>query len=131
MTPLRQRMIEDMQLRGLSHNTQLAYVRVVNALATHYNKSPDQISKEELRSYFVYLVNERQLAPSSCTVALCGIKFLFDYTLKRQWTILELVRPQKQKKQPVVLSREEVKHLLSYIRKDCYRGAFHLRGNKG
>jgi len=121
MTPLRQRMIEDMQLRGLSSGTQKAYLRVVSELATYFNKSPEQISEEELRSYFVHLVNERKLAHSSCTVVLCGIKFLFDYTLKRDWPVLELVRPKQQKKQPAVFSREEVKLLLSCVRRDYYR----------
>jgi integrase/recombinase XerD len=55
MTPLRQRMVEDMQLRGLSEKTQEAYVRAVRQLAEHYGKSPAQISEEELRQYFLYL----------------------------------------------------------------------------
>ena len=55
MTPLRQRMIEDMQLRGKSKRTQEAYVRVVRQLAEHYGKSPDQLNDEELRQYFLYL----------------------------------------------------------------------------
>ena len=83
MSPLRQRMIEDMQLRGLSTHTQRAYVRVVRELAEYYNKSPDQISEEELRRYFLYLKDERKLSRSSCTVALCGVKFFYEYTLKQ------------------------------------------------
>jgi integrase/recombinase XerD len=55
MTHLRQRMIEDLQLRGLSKRTQVIYVRAVRQLAEHYGKSPDQISEEELRQYFLYL----------------------------------------------------------------------------
>jgi len=53
MTPLRQRMVEDMQLRGLSEKTQDAYVRAVRQLAEHYGRSPDRISEEELRQYFL------------------------------------------------------------------------------
>lgn len=121
MTPLRQRMIEDMQLRGLSARTQREYVRVVRDLAAYYDRSPDQISDEELRTYFLYLKNEKCLSRSSCTVALCGIKFLYQYTLKQEWPILELVRPGKEKKQPVVLSRAEVQHILSRIRSPHHR----------
>lgn len=121
MTALRQRMIEDMKLRGLAPNTQIAYVRVVRDLAIYYDKSPDQISEEELRGYFLYLKDEKQLARSSCTVALCGIKFLYEYTLKRDWPIFELIRPKKVKKIPVVLSVEEVQCILSSVRKDHYR----------
>ena len=85
MTALRQRMIEDMQLRGLSLRTQDMYARAVNQLAQHYNKSPDQITEEELRQYLLYLQNERAVAPSTLTVALCGIKFFYEHTLRREW----------------------------------------------
>ena len=121
MTALRQRMIEDMQLRGLSPLTREAYVRAVRDLAAYSRKSPDQIRDEELRDYFLYLVNERRLSRSSCTVALCGIKFFYDYTLKRPWPLLSLVRPQREKKQPVILSREEVQLLLSHASQPHYR----------
>lgn len=121
MTPLRQRMIEDMQLRGLSPKTQRAYVRVVRELAEYYHRSPDQISQEELRAYFLYLKNEKRLCRSSCTVALCGIKFFYDYTLKRQWPVFELIRPKKEQKMPVVLSIEEVHQILSRVRQPHYR----------
>lgn len=117
MTPLRQRMIEDMQLRGLSPHTQKAYVHAVCALAEYYNKSPDKISEEELRGYFLYLKNERRLSRSSCTVALCGIKLFYEFTLKRQWPVFEMIRPKKEKKVPVILSREEVRQILSYVRR--------------
>lgn len=115
MTPLRKRMIEDMQLRGLSEGTQKAYVRVVRNLASYYNKSPDQISDEELRLYFLYLKDEKKLARSTCTVAICGIKFLYDYTLKRNWPALDWVRPKKKKKQPVILSQDEVYRILACV----------------
>ena len=59
MTKLRKRMIEDMQLRGLSEKTQESYLRSVRQLAEHYHKVPDQISEDELRQYFLYLKNVR------------------------------------------------------------------------
>jgi hypothetical protein len=85
-------MIEDMQLRGLSPKTQQAYVRVVRQLAEYYNRSPDQIDEEELRVFFLYLKNEKCLSRSSCTVALCGLKFFYEYTLKRRWPVFQLIR---------------------------------------
>jgi integrase/recombinase XerD len=121
MTALRQRMIEDMKLRGLALNTQKAYVRAVCDLATYYDKSPDQISEEELRGYFLYLRDEKHLSRSSCTVALCGIKFLYEYTINRDWPVFELIRPKKTKQIPVVLSLDEVHQILSNVRKDHYR----------
>ncbi len=116
MTPLRQRMIEDMQLRGLSENTQASYVRAVRQFADHYNKSPAQISDEELRQYFLYLKNEKRVSRSTSTIALCAIKFLSEYTLGRAWPTLALVRPPSEKKLPVILSREEVQRFLGCIR---------------
>ena len=59
MSPLRQRMLEDMQLRGLSARTQEAYSRAVWQLAQHYHRSPEQLGDEDLRQYFLYLTNER------------------------------------------------------------------------
>jgi site-specific recombinase XerD len=121
MTPLRQRMVEDMQLRGLSAHTQRAYVRVVRQMAEYYDRSPDRISEEELRAYFLYLKNERELSRSSCTIALCGIRFLYEYSLKRQWPLHNLIRPKQEKKMPLVLSTEEVVDILSRVRLPHYR----------
>jgi site-specific recombinase XerD len=114
-------MIEDMQLRGLAASTQEVYVGAVRQLAAHYHKSPDQITEEELRRYFLYLANEKKLARQSATIALCAIKFLFECSLQRNWTTLRFVRPPRQKKLPVVLSREEVRRLLSCVRDPSYR----------
>ena len=77
MNALRQKMIEDMQLRGFAARTQEAYLLAVSQLARHYHKSPDQIDEEELRQYFLFLKNEKQAARATCTLALCGIKFFF------------------------------------------------------
>jgi site-specific recombinase XerD len=114
-------MIEDMQLRGLSEKTQQLYVRVVRQLAEYYGKSPDEINEEELRQYFLYLKNTKHAARSTCTVALCGIKFFYQQTLRREWTTLDLVRPRREKKLPVVLSTSEVRQILSCIRRLYYK----------
>src|SRR5207248_10815004 len=93
MTPLRTRFIEDMQLHGYSPKTQSCYVGAVCGLAKHYHKSPDQISEEELRRYFLFLTLEKKVARATATIALCGIKFLFQNTLQRNWTAFKLLRP--------------------------------------
>ena len=120
-TPLRERFIQDMQLRELSAATQEKYVQAVRKLAEYYHRSPDQISEEELRDYFLYLKNERQLARGTSTAALCGIKLFYEQTLKREWPVLEQVRAGKEHKLPVILSREEVSQLLSCVRRERYR----------
>jgi site-specific recombinase XerD len=114
-------MIEDMQLRGLSEITQDRYARAVRQLAEHYGKSPAKLDEEDLRQYFLYLKNDKQLSRSTCTVALCGIKFFYEYTLKREWPTLVLIRPPKERKLPVVFSVEEVKQVMSCLRLPHYR----------
>jgi integrase/recombinase XerD len=70
MTPLRQRMLEDMQLRGFSARTQEAYVHAVRQLAAHFHQPPDQLSEDHLRQYFLYLANVKHFARASFTIAL-------------------------------------------------------------
>lgn len=121
MTPLRQRMIEDMQLAGYSSKTQVAYVGAVRHLFEHFNCKPSQLSEEQLRQYFLYLTNERKVSRATVTIALCAIKFFFERTLKREWPTLQLVRPRQEKKLPVVLSREEVRRILEQVYPFVYR----------
>jgi integrase/recombinase XerD len=126
MSPLRQRMIEDMQLRGLSPRTQESYVREVRQLARYYDKSPELLSDEELRQYFLYLRNHKQASRSSCTVALCAITFLFERTLQRPWPLLELVRPPQAHTLPVVLSPDEVWQILGLIHLPHYQACLSI-----
>jgi integrase/recombinase XerD len=121
MTPLRQRMIEDLQLRGLSAKTQDAYLRAVRQLAEHYRKSPDLVTEEELRLYFLYLKNDQHASPSAFRIALCGLKFFYERTLHREWATLDLARPVREKKLPAVLSVAEVRQILMCLRRPSYR----------
>ena len=121
MTPLRQRMLEDMQLRGLAPKTQESYLRAVRQLTEYVGKPPDQVNEAELRDYFLYLKNEKKASRSACTIALCGIKFFFEQTLQRDWKTFDLIRPGKSDKLPVVLSVNEVHRLLSHLKHPAYR----------
>ena len=121
MTELRKRMIECLQLRGLSERTQESYVRAVRQLAEHYHKSPDLITEEELRQYFLHLKNIKHYSRPTMTIAICGIKFFFERTLEKAWTTFNLVRSAPEKKLPVLLSREEVRQILSLVRLPRYR----------
>jgi integrase/recombinase XerD len=121
MTVLRQKMIEDMQLRGLAVRTQESYMQAVRQLAGHYRKPPDQISEEELRQYFLFLKNVKHVSRSTQTIALCGIKFFYEHTLRRTWHTLEFARTAKEKKLPVVLSMQEVGRILSCVHYLRYR----------
>lgn len=121
MTRLRERMLEDLRLRGLAPKTQEAYVGAVRQLAAHYHKPPDQVTEEELRQYFLFLTDDKQVSPSTLTIALTGIKFFYQRTLGRDWPTLDLVRPVREKKLPTVLSVEEVGLILSRVYSPRYR----------
>lgn len=121
MTVLKQKMIDDMQLHGLSARTQEAYVRAVRQLVEHCHKPPDQIGEEEFRQYFLYLKNVRKVSRSTCTIALCGIKFFYEQTLARPWRTFELIRPAPEHKLPVVLSVQEVGRILTCVHHQRYR----------
>lgn len=121
MTPLRQRMIEDMHLRGFAPRTQRAYLQAIERLAAYYGRSPDLITEEELRQYFLYLHHERHVSRSTATVTLCAIKFFVEHTLRRTWPSLELLRPRPDHKLPVVLTSEEVWQILDHVRLPVYR----------
>ena len=121
MTTLRRRMIEDLQLRGLSERTQEMYVRAVRQLAEHDHQSPDRITEEELRDDFLSLKNVQHYSRSARTIALCGLKFFSTHTLRREWTTLTFVRPPREKKLPVILSPAEVRTLLACVRLPRYR----------
>jgi site-specific recombinase XerD len=125
MSALRQKMIEDMQLKGLAVRTQEAYVNAVLQLSRRFKKSPDNIDEEELREYFLYLKNEKQVADSTFSIALCGIKFFYEHTLKKEWHTLQLVRPDRKKKLPVVFSAEEVKRVLDCVHRFQYQVCLH------
>lgn len=116
MTVLREKMLEDLKLHGLAKNTQDLYVRAVRQLANYCQKPPDQIKEEELRQYFLYLTQVKKIAPSTLTIAVCGIKFFYEHTLHRHWTILNLVRSPRERKLPEVLTIEEVHRILGCVR---------------
>ena len=116
MTPLRQRMMEDMQIRNLSTNTQTTYVQQVSQLACHFTRSPAELSIEDIRTYQLYLMNEKKLAPSSVLIAISAIRFLYGVTLKKGWMLADAIPTCKApKKLPTILSPEEVRQFLDCV----------------
>lgn len=107
MTPLRQRMLEDMQVRNLAPRTQQTYIEQVSRFARHFQQSPAGLGPEEIRAYQVYLVTEKQLAPASLAVA--ALRFLYTITLQKAWTVEVVIpTPKVPDTVPVVLSPAEV-----------------------
>jgi integrase/recombinase XerD len=123
MTPLRQRMVEDMQLRNLGSETQRAYVFYITGLARFYQTSPDQLSLEEIREYQLYLINERRLSPESINAFVSAARFLYHVTLETPWPEGALPRCRVPYKLPVVLSAEETCEFFRHVSTIRYRAA--------
>src|SRR5215468_10371820 len=122
MTPLRRRMTEDMQVRNFSPHTQNSYVQQVSLFARHFSKSPEELGPDEIRSYQVYLTNERKLAPSSILIAIAALRFLYKVTLHKDWSLEEIIpAPKRPQKLPIVLSPEEVLQFLSCVQSIKHR----------
>jgi len=122
MTALRQRMLEDMKIRNLALNTQDSYLRQVFHFARHFGKSPDLLGQEEIRSYQIYLTQEKKLAPGSVTIAVSALRFLYKVTLRREWNLDDIIpAPKTPKKLPVILSPEEVLEFLSWVPEGKHR----------
>jgi site-specific recombinase XerD len=121
MTELRRRMIQDMQLAGLSRGTRECYVRAVRSLAKHYGQRPDRLTEEQVRGFLLHLINKRRVAEGTLRTYRCGIQFFYEATLKRPLPVFDLVRPVRRRRLPVVLSVEEVKRLLSAVQNESIR----------
>ena len=92
MTPLRQRMINDMTVRGLANSTMASYLRSVTRLARHYRRSPDQISAPEVQAYLLFLHQQHGLCWTTCNTIRHGMRFFYRITLCR--TLLAQPAPQ-------------------------------------
>ena len=112
VSPLRQRMIEDMVVRNFAPNTQESYLHQVSLFARYFHKPPEQLGPEEIRTYQIYLAEERKAAVGTRTVAVSALRFLYGVTLKQEWTVPLIPAPKKDHRLPVILSPEEVLQLL-------------------
>ena len=115
MTPLRQRMIEDMQVRNLSPHTIDCYVRQVALFARYFNRSPELLGPDQIRAYQLHLVHERKLGWGSFNQAVCALHFLYLKTLGKDWNIESIPFAKQPKKVPLVLSQDEVRAVLEAI----------------
>jgi integrase/recombinase XerD len=123
MTPLRQRMLDDMQLRNLAASTQKQYIHHVAAFARYFGKSPEDLDIEAVRQYQLYLLNERKLSPEAVNQCISAMKFLFLTTLEMPWTNEYFPHVRRAYKLPIVLSQEEVLAFFDHIPSLKYRAA--------
>lgn len=121
MTPLRQKMIDAMLVRGFAVRTQRSYLDAVIQLVKYYRCSPETLTTAQLQAYFLYLVKERQLSPATCRLYLNAIRFLYLQVLG--WPEMELVlnTPKRPQRIPELLSRDEVSRLLVAARNMKHR----------
>ena len=123
MTPLRQRMIEDMQLRNLAPKTQQHYIHYVADFAKYFGQSPEVLDAEAIRQYQLFLINERKLSPETINGCVSALKFLYLVTLEMPWTEAYFPRVRRPHKLPVVLSCEEVLAFFDHVPGLKYRAA--------
>ena len=111
ISPLRQRMIDDMTARRFNEHTQRDYVRNVRMFAAFLGRSPDPAAKEDLRRFQLHRAKQ-QMSAGSINAAIAALRFFFAVTLERPDLVLPLTTVNKPRRAPVVLSQEEVARLL-------------------
>ena len=116
MTRLRQRMIEDLEIRNYPPETIKGYVFYVAQSAKHFGKSPDLLGAEEIRPYQVFLLREKKVASSTLNLVLSALRFFYKVTLEREWALEHLRYPRRAKRLPVVLCKQEVYRVFSGVR---------------
>jgi len=121
MKNVKQRMIEDMKLRGLAPGTQDRYLHAIKALAEYHHRPLGKITERQVRKYLLYLIESKEYAKSTFNIDLSAIKFLYRRTLGREWNLLQLKCTKKSKKLPIVLSRDEVWSLLDQVQRPIPR----------
>ena len=112
MTSLRQRMLEDLRIRNYAPSTVTCYIRAVAQFAKHFNRSPDHLGPDQIRSWQLYLLNEKGFKLPSYIQAISGLRFFYRTTLNSRIDVERIPFPRYESKLPVILSKEEVKALL-------------------
>jgi len=115
MTPLRKRMIEEMRMRDYSEHTIAAYVSGVYRLAAFYHKSPEKLTREQIRAFLLDLVEEKKVAWSYYKQVLAALRYFYRYVLRRGEVVEDIRGPRPEKKLPIVLSVEEVSRFFKAI----------------
>jgi integrase/recombinase XerD len=124
LTPLRQRMIEDMTVRNLSPKTQKAYIAGVAHFAKYFGKSPELLGPGHIRAYQIFLVREKKVSWATFNQSVCALRFLYRVTLGKDWVVQHIPFPRTPKKLPVVLGLTEVAQFFNSITSIKYRAIF-------
>jgi hypothetical protein len=122
MTPLRQRMLEDLRVRNFSPTTQRAYIYAVARFAQHFGKSPELLGPEDIRAYQLHLLS-KQLVWSTFKVSVCALRFLYGVTLGKDWAVRHIPYPRLPHKLPIILSLAELQQFFAAIPNLKHRAA--------
>jgi integrase/recombinase XerD len=121
MTPLRQRMIEDMRVRNFAATTQRGYIDAVANFAKYFGKSPALLGPEEVRAYQVHLTSEKKLSYNYFNLVVCALRFLYQKTLHASWAVERIPYAKKNRRRPLILSLDEVCAFLKAMSNLKYR----------
>jgi integrase/recombinase XerD len=113
VTPLRQRMLEDLQIRRYSPTTIRIYLHCIAEFAQHFGKPPDRLGAEHIRQYQLFLIKEKKVSRPTFVQVVCALRFFYTHTLNRKISMERIPFPRRERKLPLILSREEVKALLA------------------
>ena len=113
MATLKQRMKDDLQLRGLSPRTQATYIVQVTRFARYFNKLPDKLGEKEVKEYLLHLLNEKHVSYATLAQSYSALKFIYEVTLRRPWAVKRIPYPKTPRKLPVVLSKKEIGAIFS------------------
>jgi integrase/recombinase XerD len=123
ITSWRERMSADMRLRDFRPRTQEGYLMAVRLFMEWVKRPPAKVTDEDVRAYFLYLREDKKLAPSTINIAVHALRFFFVHTMRRRWQVFGLLRVNKPRQLPVVLSQGEVRAVLSAVRHPVRRMA--------
>lgn len=115
LSPIAQRMAEDMLVRNLAQRTIDSYTYHVERFSKHFGRPLDELGPEEIRQFQLYLIEDRKASWSSFNQAVCGLRFLYHVTLPRPWAVQQIPFGKRPKKLPAVLGPEEVTRLLACV----------------
>jgi site-specific recombinase XerD len=121
MSELRTKMIQQMQLKGYSQRTISTYIDCIASLSKYFKTPPDLLTAEQIREYILYCLNEKKLSKSWLNQTISAIKILHCQILRREWDHISIPRPRRERKLPVVLSKEEVTKIINAHRNIKHR----------
>ncbi len=124
MGKFREKMDQDMRIRGFTSNTRKAYLGSVSRFVRYFMRSPDELTIEDVNQYQLYLTKERGLKGNTCNQNVAAIRFFYNVTLKNDWDFQQIPFHKSRKKLPVILSKEEVVALLDALSNPKHRAIF-------